>query len=170
MSVGDNFTLVPLSNIFVRRSELPDLLPPPPPPPPPLIPIPPLISGRIENDGSNIQGNVTGNYTWYRLSIFSGNADTQGRELREYLLVLRGVSANASTGTAVFSLPIPEGGFNTTYEVFKLLYDSMSATTPGSGSHVWTASIPDQGVSIEIRTFVSFNPNNESFFFYVMGI
>jgi hypothetical protein len=168
MSVGDNFTLVPLSNFFVKRTELPDLLPPPPPPPPPLIPIPPLISGRIENDAVNRQGNITGYYTWYRLSIFDGNANTQGREVREYLVVFRGVSANS--GIAAFHLPIPEGGFNTTYEVYKLLYNTMSATTSGSGSHDWNATIVGQGTHLEIRTMVNFDPTNESFFFYVIGI
>jgi hypothetical protein len=46
----------------------------------------------------------------------------------------------------------------------------MNATTPGSGSHVWNANIVGQGTHLKIITNATFNPSNESFFFYVMGI
>jgi hypothetical protein len=64
MSVGDSFTLVPLSNFFVKRTEtLPGTN---------IGSIFPIASGRIETDGVNINGGVTGNYTWYRLSHYEG--------------------------------------------------------------------------------------------------
>jgi hypothetical protein len=57
-----------------------------------------------------------------------------------------------------------------TFEVYKLLYNTMDAVTPGSGSHTWNANIVGQGTHIEISTNTTFNPTNKSFFFYVMGI
>jgi hypothetical protein len=159
MSVGDHFTLVPLSNFFVKKSTLPGAN---------FGSIFPIASGRIENDAVNIIGGVTGNYTWYRLSHYEGQPNTQGKEVREYLVVFRGVSATAATSS--FHLPIPDGGFDTTYEVFTLLYNTMRAVTVGSGSHLWDANIVGQGARLEIATSTTFNPTNESFFFYVMGI
>jgi hypothetical protein len=89
MSVGDSFTLVPLSNFFVTKSTLPG-------PETNIGPILPIAPGRIEGDGVNITGGVTENYTWYRLSHFEGTPNIQGKELRKYLLVCRSVSANAN--------------------------------------------------------------------------
>jgi hypothetical protein len=80
MSVGDSFTLFPLSKYYVRKSTAPG-------PETNLGPILPIASGRIENDGVGRTGGVTGNYTWYRLSHYEGTPNTQGKELREYLLV-----------------------------------------------------------------------------------
>jgi hypothetical protein len=159
MSVGDNFTLVPLSNFFVKRSTLPGAN---------FGSIFPIASGRIENDAINRIGGITGNYTWYRLSHFEGNPNTQGKEIREYFVVFRGVSATANTSSC--HLPIPDGGFDTFFEVYTLLYNTMSAVTPRSGSHNWVANIVGQGTHLEILTNATFNPNNESFFFYVIGI
>jgi hypothetical protein len=161
MSVGESFTLVPLSNFFVKKAAIPG-------PETNLGSIHPIASGRIENDAVNISGGVTGNYAWYRISHYEGATGTQGKEVREYFVVFRGVSATASSSS--FHLPIPDGGFDTTYEVYKLLYTSMRAKTPGSGSHDWNANIVSQGTHLEIITTTTFNPNNESFFFYVMGI
>jgi hypothetical protein len=161
MSVGDSFTLVPLSNFFVKKATIPG-------PDPNLGSIHPIASGRIENDAVNISGGVTGNYAWYRLSHFEGTPGTEGKEVREYFVVFLGVSASA--GISSFHLPIPDGGFDTTYEVFKLLYTSMRAVTPGSGAHDWNANIVGQGTHLEIISNATFNPKNESFFFYVMGI
>jgi hypothetical protein len=159
MSTGDWFTLAPLSNFFVRRSTLSGTN---------IGSIFPIASGRIENDAVNRIGGVTGNYTWYCLSHFECNPNTQGKEVREYLVVFRGVSATAHNSS--FHLPIPDGGFDTTFEVYTLLYNSMRAVTYGSGSHIWNANIVGQGTHLEIITATTFNPNNESFFFYVMGI
>jgi hypothetical protein len=159
MSVGDSFTLVPLSNFFVKKSTLPGAN---------FGSLYPIASGRIENDAVNISGGVTGNYTWYRLSHYEGETGTQGKEVREYFVVFRGVSATATSSG--FHLPIPDGGFDTTYEVYTLLYTSMRAVTAGSGSHVWNANIVGQGTHLEIITTTTFNPTNESFFFYLMGI
>jgi hypothetical protein len=163
MSVGDSFTLVPLSNFFVRKSTLPG-------PETNLGSIHPIASGRIENDGVAITGGVTGNYTWYRLSHFEGATGTQGKELREYLLVCRGVSATSNN--CGFSLAIPDGGFNPNYIVFKLLYNSMQVTNPGApGSNTWNFNISGANFDfVDISTSTTFNPNGQSFFLYVMGI
>jgi hypothetical protein len=135
MSVAENFSLFPLFKYFVTKAPGPN-------PNPNVGVTQPIASGLIENDGVNNIGGVTGNYTWYRLSYYGGTPNTQGVEVREYLIVLRGVSATQNNSG--FQLAIPEGGFNTTFQVFKLIYNSMNALTPGFGSHVWTANIPDQ--------------------------
>jgi hypothetical protein len=137
MSVGDSFTLFPLSKYFVGKSTTPG-------PETNIGPILPIASGSIEGDAVNRTGNITGNYTWYRLSHFEGTPNTQGKEVREYLVVFRGVSAISNSSS--FHLPIPEGGFNTVYEVYILLYNSMRAVTPGSGAHMWNANMSLTGV------------------------
>jgi hypothetical protein len=162
MSTGDWFTLVPLSNFFVRKS----------------ITIPgtnigsifPIVSGRIETDGTVITGGATGNFTWYRLSHFEGAAGTQAKEFREYLLMFRGVSGTSSIVS--FRINIPDGGFTPTYLAYRSLYDQTYATTTGVGTHAWTISFSAnaQQVQLDTNTGGGGNPNNESFFFYIMGI
>jgi hypothetical protein len=161
MSTGDWFTLVPLSNFFVRKSET--------------IPgtnigsIFPIASGRIENDAYNNVGGVTGDYTWYRLSHFEGNPNTQGKELREYLLVCRNVSA--ATNNCSFTLRIPDGGFDNDYLAFILLYNSMTVRHPGAPStNTWNFSFTSNSDFVEMSTAATFNPNEQSFFLYAMGI
>jgi hypothetical protein len=164
MSTGDWFTLVPLSNFFVRKTTIPG-------PNTNIGSIFPIASGRIENDAINRTGGVSGNYTWYRLSHFEGDPNTQGKELREYLLVCRDVRANENTCS--FSLAIPDGGFNPNYMAFKLLYNSMTVTNPGApGTNTWNFNIPGPNfnyVSIS-TTDATFIPYIQSFFLYVMGI
>jgi hypothetical protein len=161
MSVGDNFTLVPLSNFFVKKSTLPRAN---------FGSIFPIASGRIETDGVAITGGVTGNYTWYRLSHYEGTTGTQGKELREYLLVCRDV--RATSNSCGFSLAIPDGGFNPNYMTFKLLYNSMQVTNPGApGSNVWNFNISGANFDfVDMATSTTFNPNGQSFFLYIMGI
>jgi hypothetical protein len=133
MSVAESFSLFPLAKYFVTKSTEPG-------PNTNVGVTQPIASGRIENDAVNITGNVTGNYTWYRLSQYGGTTGTQGVELREYLLVCRGVSATANS--CGFSLAIPDGGFNPNYMTFKLLYNSMQVTNPGAhGSNTWNFNI-----------------------------
>jgi hypothetical protein len=163
MSVGDHFTLVPLSNFFVKKSQAFD-----PAAHPNLSSTFPIASGRIETDGVNINGGATGNYTWYRLSHFEGATNTQGKEFREYLLIIRGLSATSSTVS--FQLFIPEGGFTPGYFAYRAMYDQTYVTTSGVGSHPWTIGFPSQTKVQLDTTLPSGNPNNESFFFYVMGI
>jgi hypothetical protein len=165
MSVGESFSLLSLSRYFVTKS---DQLTPSISPAPNLGLIQPIASGRIENDAANIFDGVTGNYTWYRLSHFAGNPNTQGAELREYLVVFRGLSATSSNPS--FNLAIPEGGFTPGFFVYRAMYDQTSATTTGGGTHTWTITFPTN-TNIQLNTTATgFNPFNESFFFYVMGI
>jgi hypothetical protein len=92
--------------------------------------------------------------------------NTQGRELREYLLVCRNVSTTSTT--AQFHLLIPDGGIDPDYDTFKFLYTSIDATNPGgSGLTTWniTAANPTH---VEIASTTTFNPNGQSFFFYIM--
>jgi hypothetical protein len=163
MSVGEWFGLVPLSNFFVRKSTTPG-------PETNIWPILPIASGRIEVDGVNITGGVSGNYTWYRLSNFEGTPNTQGKELREYLLACRGVLATSNS--CGFSLAIPDGGFDLNYMTFKLLYTSMQATNPGApGSNTWNFNISGTNFDfVDMATSTTFNPNGQSFFLYIMGI
>jgi hypothetical protein len=161
MSVSDSFTLVPLSNFFVKRSTLPG-------PQTNLGSILPISSERIENDGINNIGGVTGDYTWYRLSHFEGNPNTQGKELREYLLVCRGVSTTGNGGSV--KLPIPDGGFDPNYMTFISLYPSMQVTHPGApGTMTWNFSVTGNFNVVQLSSS-SFPANNQSFFFYAMGI
>jgi hypothetical protein len=165
MSVGDSFTLVPLSNFFVRKSVPSG---PAASPDPNLGLINPILSGRIESDGIVISGRVTGNYTWYRLSHYEGTPNTQGKEFREYLLIIRGLSATSSPVS--FQLSIPDGGFTPGYFAYRPMYDQTSATTSGGGTHTWTIGFPTE-TKVQLDTTTSgFNATNESFFFYVMGI
>jgi hypothetical protein len=162
MSVGDSFTLVPLSNFFVGKSVAPG-------PDTNLGLIQSIASGLIQNDAVNNIGGVTGNYTWYRLSQFGGNPGTQGVELREYLLVCRGVSTTANN--ASFQLAIPDGGFNPNYLTFVTLYTSIQATFPSApGTNMWTITISGNSNVVQLSIFTTFNVNGESFFFYVIGI
>jgi hypothetical protein len=162
MSTGDWFTLVPLSNFFVRKTTIPG-------PNTNIGSIFPIVSGRIENDAYNNVGGVTGDYTWYRLSQFEGNPNTQGKELREYLLVCRNVSV--TTNNCSFTLRIPDGGFNNDYYAYKLLYNSMTFRHPGAPStNTWNFNITGSSDFVEMSINSTFNPNGQSFFFYVMGI
>jgi hypothetical protein len=162
MSVGDSFTLLPLNKYFVKKTTEPG-------PQTNIGSIFPIASGRIENDAYNNVGGVTGNYTWYRLSHFEGNPNTQGKELREYLLVCRNVSAVANN--CGFTLRIPDGGFDHNYFAYKLLYDSMTVRHPGAPStNTWNFNITGNSDFVEMSTAATFNPNGQSFFLYVMGI
>jgi hypothetical protein len=163
MSVGDHFTLVPLSNFFVKKSQAFG-----PAAHPNLSSTFPIASGRIETDGIVITGGATGNFTWYRLSHYEGATGTQGKEFREYLLIIRGLSATSSTVS--FQLFIPEGGFTPGFFVYRALYNQTPATTSGAGTHNWDLSFPsDTKVQLD-TTLLGGNPTNESFFFYIMGI
>jgi hypothetical protein len=163
MSVGDHFTLVPLSNFFVKKSQAFG-----PAAHPNLSSTFPIASGRIETDGIVITGGATGNFTWYRLSHYEGATGTQGKEFREYLLIIRGLSATSSTVS--FQLFIPEGGFAPGFFAYRPLYDQTYATTSGGGTHTWTIGFPSQSKVQLDTTATGFNPTNESFFFYIMGI
>jgi hypothetical protein len=159
MSVGDSFTLVPLSNFFVKKSTLPGAN---------FGSIYPIASGRIENDALSRTGNIIGNYTWYRLSHYEGTTGTQGKELREYLLICRTVSSDAN---ASFQLTIPDGGFDSNYGSVKLLYTQMTAKHPGAGGNTtWDIVFGSTLAYVQISTSGTFAPNGQSFFFYVMGI
>jgi hypothetical protein len=162
MSVGDNFTLFPLSNFFVKKTTVPG-------PNTNLGSIHPIASGRIETDGTVSAGGATGNYAWHRISHYEGATNTQAKEFREFLLIFRGVSANSSIVS--FRLNIPDGGFTPGYLAYRAFYDQTYATTSGVGSHAWIISFPnDQQVALDTNTGGGGNPNNESFFFYIMGI
>jgi hypothetical protein len=115
----------------------------------------PIASERIENDAVNNIGGVTGYYTWYRLSQYGGNPGTQGAELRKYLIVCRNVSTTSNNPS--FQLAILDGGFAPSYNVFRSLYDQTSATTPGSGTHTWTLSFPNN-TYIQINTSTTLIP------------
>jgi hypothetical protein len=162
MSVGENFTLIPLSNFFVKKSQVHHG---------PLTNLgltQPIDSGLIQVDAINRVGNPVGMFTWYRLSHFSGSPNTQGAELREYLLVLRGVS---SESTVSFDIPIPEGAFNANYRSAKLLYTDFSATHPGAGVNItWNISFTFTLSHVHISAQSTVTPIGHSFFFYVMGI
>jgi hypothetical protein len=162
MSVGDSFTLLPLGKYFVRKTTTPG-------PETNIGPILPIASGRIEIDGLNNVGGVSGNYTWYRLSHFEGATNTQGAELREYLLVCRTVSTTGNGGSV--KLPIPDGGFNPNYMTFISLYPSMQVINPGApGTMTWNFSVTGNFDIVQLSSSSTFPANNQSFFFYVMGI
>jgi hypothetical protein len=164
MSVGDNFTLVPLSNFFVKKSQAFG-----PAADPNISSTFPIASGRIETDALNRTGNITGYYTWYRLSHYEGTTGTQGKELREYLLVCRSVSSNA---VASFDLPIPEGPFAAEYRSARFLYNTFPTRHPGDNADVpWDISFNTTYSHVHISTDASPTaPVGHSFFFYVMGI
>jgi hypothetical protein len=162
MSVGEWFDLLPLSKYYVRKSITPG-------PETNLGPILPIASGRIETDGTNNIGGVSGNYTWYRLSNYEGTPNTQGEELREYLLVCRGVSTTGNGGSV--KLPIPEGGFDPNYMAFISLYPSMQVTHPGApGTMTWNFSVTGNFDVVQLSSSSTFPAVGQSFFFYVMGI
>jgi hypothetical protein len=161
MSVAESFSLLPLAKYFVRKSVTPG-------PETNIGPILPIASGRIEFDAINRTGNITGNYTWYRLSNFEGTPNTQGKELREYLLVCRGVSSDPN---ASFQLTILNNGFDPNYSSVKLLYTDMTAKHPGfSGLTTWSIVFGSTLTYFQISTSGTFGPNGQSFFFYIMGI
>jgi hypothetical protein len=162
MSTGDWFTLVPLSNYFVRKSAQQ-------PGPQTNVGITqPIDSGLIQVDAINRTGNPVGVFTWYRLSHFSGSPNTQGAELREYLLVCRGVSSNSS---ASFDIPIPEGGFAANYKSATFLYDDFVTTHPGAGVDVtWHITFNPTYTHVHISCASTVTPLFHSFFFYVTGI
>jgi hypothetical protein len=162
MSTGDWFTLVPLSNFFVRKSTQQ-------PGPQTNVGITqPIDSGLIQVDAINRTGNPVGVFTWYRLSHFSGSPNTQGAELREYLLVCRGVSSNSNVS---FDIPIPEGAFAANYKSARFLYTDFTATHPGAVVDVtWNISFTPTFSHVRISASTTVTPLGHSFFFYVTGI
>jgi hypothetical protein len=162
MSTGDWFTLVPLSNFFVRKSQTS------PGPQTNLGITQPIDSGLIQVDAINRTGNPVGMFTWYRLSHFSGSPNTQGAELREYLLVLRGVSSDAA---ASFDIAIPEGAFSASYKSATFLYSNFTTTHPGAGVDVtWNITFTPSYSHVHISCASTVTPLGHSFFFYVIGI
>jgi hypothetical protein len=159
MSVVESFSLFPLSKYFVVKTTGAGFNSN-------VGVTQPIASGRIENDGVNNIGGVTGNYTWYRLSQYGGNPGTQGAELREYLIVLRGVSATSKI--LVFNWLSQMEDLPRVF-VYRSLYDQTSATIPGSGTHTWSLTFPTN-THIQFNTTATLNPSNESFFFYIISI
>jgi hypothetical protein len=163
MSVGESFTLLPLSKYFVVKTTTGAGFTSN------IGTIQPIASGLIQTDAVNNIGGVSGNYTWYRLAQYGGNPGTQGAELRSYLLVCRGVSTTGNGGS--FQLAIPEGGFDSRYQTFTTLYSSMQVTFPGApGSNTWNFTVAGNFDRVQCSTSTTYPINSESFFFYVMGI
>jgi hypothetical protein len=69
-------------------------------------------------------------------------------------------------------LAIPGGGFNPNYMTFRTLYNTMQVTNPGApGSNTWSFTVTGANFEyVQFSTSTTFNPNGQSFFFYVMGI
>jgi hypothetical protein len=165
MSVGDSFTLFPLSNYFVRKSEAfgPAADPNAGPIPDPNVGLTqPIASGNVT--ASNVTG---GTYTWYQVFRFGGNTDTQGVELKTYALVVRGFTTTNGTGNTN-PIPLPQA-FNNNFKVYKLFYDSMS-TARGN----YTASVNSTSTGIVVN-FAVIGPDaltpivSDSFMFLVWG-
>jgi hypothetical protein len=155
MSVGDSFTLLPLSKYFVRKSitagtetNLPAILP--------------VSSGNVT--ASNVTG---GTFTYYRLFRFEGTPNNQGVELKTYVLVVRGFITSTGTGNADL-IPLPEA-FDNNIKIYKLFYDTIS-TAQGN----YTASVNSTSTGI-IVNFGVIGPDaltpivNDGFMFLVWG-
>jgi hypothetical protein len=82
--------------------------------------------------------------------------------------MIRGLSATSSIVS--FQLFIPEGGFTPGFFAYRAMYDQTSATTSGGGTHQLTIGFPSQTKVQLDTTTPNFTANNESFFFYIMGI
>jgi hypothetical protein len=131
MSTGDWFTLVPLSNFFVKKSDLPN---------PNTISIPPLSTGNVT--ASNIS---SGRFTWYQVFNFGGDPNnTQGVELKTYVLVVRGLITTTGVGNTD-PIPLPQP-FDNNFKVYKLFYNTMS-TAQGN----YTASVNSTGTGIIVN-------------------
>jgi hypothetical protein len=152
MSVAEWFVLNPLTKKFVLRAPGPNTN---------VGETHPIAYGLIQNDAFNNFGNVTGHYTWYRLSHYAGITGTQGKELREYLLVSRGVSSDPNAG---FQLAIPDNGFNPNYSSAKLLYTGMTVRHPGfSGLTTWNIVFGSSLTYVQFSTSGTVSPNGQSF-------
>jgi hypothetical protein len=155
MSVGDSFTLVPLSNFFVKKSAFPG-------PDPNLGSIQPISSGNVT--ASNITGGI---YTWYQVFHFGGNTNTQGVELKTYALVVRGFTTSTGVGNTD-PIPLPQA-FDNNFKVYKLFYNTMS-----SAQGNYTASVDSTSTGIVVN-FGVIGPDaltpiiNDSFMFLVWG-
>jgi hypothetical protein len=153
MSVGESFTLVPLSNFFVKRTELPNLN---------YLPIPPLTGGNFQG------GNVTGGaFTWYQVFNFAGVPNLQGVELKTYVLVVRGFTT--STGLGVTSdIPFPQP-FDDNSKIYKLFYAVLSTAKAN-----YSFSINPTSTGIVVNFSVLGNDSqtpivNDSFMILVWG-
>jgi hypothetical protein len=152
MSTGDWFTLVPLSNFFVRKTTgaTPD---------PNLGTIQPIASGNVT--GTNITG---GTYSWYQVFHFGGTPNTQGVELKTYALVVRGFSTSSGSGNTN-PIPLPQA-FDNNFKIYKLFYDTLSTFRAD-----YTASVNSTSSGIVVNaTSPSGSPiNNDGFMFLVWG-
>jgi hypothetical protein len=162
MSVAENFSLFPLSKWFLTN-------PPPPAPNTNAPELQPILSGRIENDAEENAENATGNYTWYRLSHYAGETNTQGKELREYLIILRGVSC--SKPVVNFLLNIPDGPYSVTFGTAKAVYDIFEIKDSlGTILYNWSIRFENGKISINGAPGIGGLPNNHSFYFYISVI
>jgi hypothetical protein len=159
MSVGEWFDLVPLTNFFVRKS---DVIGPAANPDPNVGLTQPIASGNVT--ASNVTG---GTYTWYQIFNFAGTPNTQGAELKTYVLVVRGFTTSTGTGSTN-PIPLPQA-FDNNFKVYKLFYDSMS-TAHGN----YTASVNSTSTGIVVN-FAVIGPDaltpivSDSFMFLVWG-
>jgi hypothetical protein len=155
MSVGDSFTLLPLSKFFVKKTVVPG-------PDPNLGQIQPIASGNVT--GSNVSG---GTYTWYQVFHFGGNANTQGVELKTYAFVVRGFTTTTGTGNTD-PIPLPQA-FDSNNKVYNFFYDNMTTSKAN-----YLASVNSTGTGIRVN-FTVLGPNNQtpidndSFMFLVWG-
>jgi hypothetical protein len=159
MSVGEWFDLVPLSNFFVRKS---DVIGPAASPDPNVGLTQPIASGNVT--ASNVTG---GTFTWYQVFNFAGAPNTQGAELKTYVLVVRGFTTSTRVGNTD-PIPLPQA-FNNNFKVYKLFYDSMSSSQGN-----YTASVDSTSTGIVVNFAVN-GPDaltpiiNDGFMFMVWG-
>jgi hypothetical protein len=101
--------------------------------------IQPIASGNVT--ASNVTG---GTYTYYQVFHFGGTPNTQGVELKTYVLVVRGFTTSTGTGNTD-PIPLPQA-FNNNLKVYKLFYNTMS-TTQGN----YTASVNSTSMGIVVN-------------------
>jgi hypothetical protein len=159
MSTGDWFTLVPLSNFFVRKSNV---IGPAASPDPNVGLTQPIASGNVT--ASNVTG---GTYTWYQVFNFAGVPNIQVAELKTYVLVVRSFTTSTGRGNTD-PIPLPQA-FDNNFKVYKLFYDTMSTAHAN-----YTASINSTSTGIVVN-FGVIAPDattpivNDAFMFLVWG-
>jgi uncharacterized coiled-coil protein SlyX len=133
-------------------------------------PIPPVIQplGVVQVDN---MPNFFGVHSWYRLFNFGGLSGNSAADFRVYLLMLRSVHANTTTPSV--TLDIPGGGFSAQYGTGKFLYNTIQVLDPVT-NQTWQWAIGFNGNFQQVQITGAgpgdSHPDNQSFWFIVMGI
>jgi hypothetical protein len=124
--------------------------------------LPVIRTGNILYEPVNTPNNdIIGNYTWYQLFTFQGLPNTQGVEVKVYMLVCRVISSFFQNPTFTLLLPTP---FNAGYGVADFVHNQFN-----TNKAIYNIAFTTDYTGVTFTTQANTISDN-SFIFFIYGI